>query len=247
MKKVVNAYKFGSVKDPKKFDGHVVTRTAHYGTGTSQFSETERADYISSVKSQLPETLEKARQALKQAQAGEINFEPSLIEYEERYFKPVLKELNVPIPSNLGFYGAELTQIEWQDNYPKEDWERCKSMAEIACAGLSAISRARSHISLNNYQRALLAVAQAGHNAVTLRTQIMERDYYRGQEKTAGLEKGRPKFTEDQKEHAQRELQRLINCGHSAASAYRVASKKLDIKESTLKAWDRTKEIIIKK
>lgn len=239
------AYKFGSKNDPKKFDGHVVARTKKYGTDISKLSAEQQEEYVNSVKAAVPELLVQYQQAMETIRTKGIDLEPTLSEYEERYFKPVLENLNIPIPSNLGFYRSELALIEWEQNFPHDEWERAKSMAETACGGLSVINHARAAISANNYHQAIVSIAQAGHHAVTLRTQIMERGYRRGEEKTYGLTKGNHKYSTEQKEQARKEVQRLIDNGHSKAAAYKRASELLDIPKSTIKTWDINKQIII--
>ncbi|PYE35589.1 hypothetical protein DFP83_101478 [Idiomarina fontislapidosi] len=241
------AYKFGSKKDPKKFDGHVVTYTASYGTDTSKLTVEQQKEYFDSLKAAAPDLLKQYEQTIETKRTQGIDLEPSLTEYEERYFKPVLEDLSVPIPSNLGFYLSELALIEWKQNFPHDEWERAKSMAETACKGLSAINGARAAISANNYQQALVFMAQAGHHAVTLRTQIMERGYRRGEEKTEGLTKGNFKYSPEQKEQAQELMQKLVDGGKNYSDAARIASNRLDIPADTLTDWRKNRTIIVVK
>lgn len=238
-------YKFGSKKAPEKWSGHVITVTPHYGVDIEKLSDEDKQSYFDSMRADTPELLANYQRFLEAKTTGGINLEPALAEYENHYFLPALTELNIETPKNIGFYRAELSLVDWKSKFPVDNWARVKSIAETACGGLSAIARTRLAIKEGKFQEAIQYLAAAGHKAVTLRTQIMERDYYRGQEKTGGLNQGREPLSDAQKERARAEIQRHIDNGKTAADAYRLASKDLGIVASTLKTWDRTKQIIV--
>lgn len=242
-------YKFGSKKDPEKWPGQVITVTPHYGVNIEKLSDEDKQRYFDSVRAEVPELLAGYQRFLEAKKTAGINLEPALAEYENYYFRPALKDLNIETPKTIGFYKTELSLVDWESKYPIDNWQRVKSIAETACGGLAAIARARIAVEAGKYQEAIQFIANAGHKAVTLRTQIMERDYFRGKEKVEGLKQGGG-ATDEQKELARVHIQGHINNGHSAKRAYELTSLTLqfqgiDIKASTLKTWDRKKEIIV--